>query len=91
MAHTTARTAENLRVLQVFFAPYILLGFDDRCTDVCGRIRFDLRRQETPIGSNDLLIAAIALTNNLTLVTANTREFGRVAGLQFENWEAGGN
>jgi tRNA(fMet)-specific endonuclease VapC len=33
-------------------------------------------------------IAAIALANNLTLVTHNTREFSRVAGLQIEDWEA---
>jgi len=42
----------------------------------------------TPIGPNDLLIAAIAIRNKLTLVTANTREFGRVAGLSLESWES---
>jgi hypothetical protein len=41
----------------------------------------------TPIGSNDLLIAAIALSNDLTLVTHNTREFGRINGLKYEDWE----
>jgi tRNA(fMet)-specific endonuclease VapC len=41
----------------------------------------------TPIGSYDLLIAAIALVNDLTLVTHNTREFERVEGLQIEDWE----
>ena len=39
------------------------------------------------IGSNDLLITAIALVHEATLITANTREFGSVSGLQFENWE----
>jgi len=43
----------------------------------------------TPIGSNDLQIAAIALANNLILVTHNVREFSRVQGLQIEDWEAG--
>ena len=42
----------------------------------------------TPIGSYDLQIAAIALINNLTLVTHNTSERGRVAGLRIEDWEA---
>jgi tRNA(fMet)-specific endonuclease VapC len=39
-----------------------------------------------PIGPNDLLIAAHALAMDLTLVTANTREFSRVPGLKLENW-----
>ena len=49
-------------------------------------IRHHLARQGTPIGPNDLLIAAHALSNNLTVVTANVREFSRVPGLKVENW-----
>lgn len=41
----------------------------------------------TPIGFNDLQIGAIALANNLILVTHNTREFSRVDGLRLEDWE----
>ena len=41
----------------------------------------------TPVGPNDLLIASIALANGLTLVTHNTREFGRIGGLSLEDWE----
>ncbi len=51
-----------------------------------GRIRADLQRRGLLIGSNDLLIAAHARSLGLTLVTNNTREFSRVAGLKFENW-----
>jgi len=40
-----------------------------------------------PIGAYDLQIAAIALANNLTRVTHNTKAFGRVDGLQVEDWE----
>ena len=40
----------------------------------------------TAIGGNDLWIAAHALAQNMTLVTNNTREFERVAGLRVENW-----
>ena len=74
-------------MLQTFFLPYTSLAFDDGCADTYGRIRFGLQRQGTPIGANDLLIAAIALAHGATLVTANTREFGRVVGLRLENWE----
>ena len=49
-------------------------------------IRHHFARQGTPIGPNDLLIAAHALSNNLTVVTANVREFSRVPGLKVENW-----
>lgn len=48
--------------------------------------RTQLEQQGLPIGGNDLLIAAHALTLGLTLVTANVREFQRVNGLQVENW-----
>lgn len=49
-------------------------------------IRHFLGRQGTPIGPNDLLIAAHALATDLTLVTANLREFQRVPKLRVENW-----
>jgi tRNA(fMet)-specific endonuclease VapC len=49
-------------------------------------IRHHLARQGTPIGPNDLLIAAHALAADLTLVTANTRELERVPSLRVENW-----
>lgn len=51
-----------------------------------GDIRQYLARQGTPIGPNDLLIAAHTLSLDLTLVTANVREFSRVPGLKVENW-----
>ncbi len=51
-----------------------------------GQIRHHLARRGTPIGPNDLLIAAHALATDLTLVTANTSEFERVPSLRTENW-----
>ncbi len=51
-----------------------------------GEIRAALRRSGQIIGSNDLLIAAHARSLGLVLVTNNVREFGRVPGLQVENW-----
>ena len=49
-------------------------------------IRHHLARRGTPIGPNDLLIAAQALAADLTLITANTHEFERVPSLRVENW-----
>ncbi|PJG47186.1 VapC toxin family PIN domain ribonuclease [Sphingobium sp. LB126] len=51
-----------------------------------GRLRADLERRGTPIGANDMLIAAHALSLGATLVTDNVGEFERVDGLAFTNW-----
>jgi tRNA(fMet)-specific endonuclease VapC len=51
-----------------------------------GKLRYYLTNQGTPIGSNDMLIAAHALSAGLTVITANTGEFLRVPGLNVENW-----
>ncbi len=53
-----------------------------------GDIRAQLKRAGTPIGANDLWIAAHARSSNLVLVSNNTREFQRVPGLKMENWAA---
>lgn len=49
-------------------------------------LRHHLTSKGTPIGPNDLLIAAHALANNLTVITANVAELSRVPGLRVENW-----
>lgn len=87
-AQRSARPAENLRTLDRFFKPYISLPFDDECSVVYGRVRQDLARSGTPIGPNDVLIAATAIANDVALVTANRREFDRVVGLVVEDWES---
>jgi tRNA(fMet)-specific endonuclease VapC len=86
-ARLSSRVADNLRLLEHFFAPYISIPFDDGCTEYYGQIRADLQRAGTKIGPNDLMIAAIAKRHDLTLVTHNTREFSRVVGLRVEDWK----
>jgi tRNA(fMet)-specific endonuclease VapC len=70
-------------------APFASLPFDDRAAEHYGRIRADLTARGDLIGPNDLLIAAIALAHNLILVTHNVREFSRVGGLLWEDWDPG--
>lgn len=71
-----------------FLEQLVSISFDDNAAEHYGRIRAHLELAGTPIGPNDLLIAAIALTHDLILVTHNTREFRRVAGLRIEDWES---
>ncbi|MBW4419365.1 MAG: type II toxin-antitoxin system VapC family toxin [Myxacorys californica WJT36-NPBG1] len=72
---------------QAFLNQFISLPFDDASALIYGQIRSELESVGTPIGPNDLKIAAIALANDLILVTHNTREFNRVNELRYEDWE----
>lgn len=84
----SARPAEDLASLRQFLAAFVSLPFDDAAAEHAARIRCDLAARGTPIGPNDLLIAATALAHDLTMVTHNTREFRRVVGLRIEDWQA---
>ncbi|MDR2379861.1 MAG: PIN domain-containing protein [Bifidobacteriaceae bacterium] len=63
-----------------------IVPFDASAAERYGAVRRTLQQSGTPIGPNDLLIAATALALGATLATANTGEFGRVPGLAVENW-----
>jgi tRNA(fMet)-specific endonuclease VapC len=63
-----------------------LIGIDTNTVRHYAQIRAVLERQGTPIGANDLWIAAQALATGAVLVTNNTREFERIPGLALENW-----
>jgi tRNA(fMet)-specific endonuclease VapC len=77
---------QNLERLREFFSPFDSLPFDDDAAERYGVIRAQLRREGNPIGANDMLIAAIALTADVAVVTRNRQEFRRVAGLRVETW-----
>jgi tRNA(fMet)-specific endonuclease VapC len=63
-----------------------VLDFPDAAAVHYAKIRADLKTLGTMIGANDLFIAAHARSLGLTLVTNNTRGFGRVRDLALENW-----
>ncbi|MBL9039521.1 MAG: PIN domain-containing protein [Archangium sp.] len=85
-ARKSTRVEENLRRLDAFFSELGALPFDDRAATHYGLIRAQLERAGTPIGPNDLMVAAIALAADATLVTRNGAEFRRVPGLRVETW-----
>jgi len=77
----------TLQLQRRFLSRFRSLPFDDAAAEIYGPIRADLERAGVGIGANDFLIAAIALSHQLTLVTNNVSEFSRVSGLHVEDWE----
>ena len=80
------RPTRREAVLAAFLQPFQSLPFDSACVPHYARIRDYLERRGQIIGGNDLMIAAIALTHNLTVVTHNSDEFHRVPDLRVEDW-----
>lgn len=85
-ALASTRPAANLRKLDALWTDLQCLDVDDAVADEYGAIRAELKRLGTPIGPNDLFIAATARVHRVHLVTRNARELGRVPGLQLEVW-----
>ncbi len=83
---TKSNSAKLAERINIILSALDILPLETPADHQYAAIRHHLTRQGTPIGSNDLLIAAHALSNNLTVVTANVREFSRVPGLKVENW-----
>jgi tRNA(fMet)-specific endonuclease VapC len=89
VAVSPQRTRDR-RAVDAFLQHVAVIDFAAIAAEHYAEIRADLRRRGAMIGANDLLIAAHARSLDLTLVTNNTREFGRVRGLAVENWIAVG-
>lgn len=80
--------AKNSQVIEDFLSRLIILPYTAKAASHYGHIKAELNRKGTPIGENDLHIAAHARSEGLMLVTNNLREFERVNGLLTENWLA---
>lgn len=76
----------NEVALNEFLEYVIVLDWPEEAAPEYGRIRAQLKKKGTPIGANDLLIAAHALALDAVLVTDNIREFRRIQNLKIENW-----
>lgn len=79
-------SSRNRAALEMFLTPLDVLPFDASAIWHYGDLRVALERRGEPIGALDTMIAAHAMASNTILVTNNTREFARVAGLRLENW-----
>jgi len=77
---------KNRDALALFVSPLNILSFDSLAAVKYGEIRAKLEKTGRVIGSMDMLIAAHAISQGLTLVTNNTNEFERIDSLRLENW-----
>lgn len=76
----------NRLALGLFLVPLEILPFTQKAALTYGSIRARLEKKGQIIGAYDMLIAAHALAERLTLVTNNTQEFTRINDLSLENW-----
>lgn len=79
------KQTERVARVELTLSPFISLPFDDAAARHYATIRDDLELRGVTIGPNDLMIAAIAVAHELTLVS-NNREFNRVDGMPVEDW-----
>lgn len=63
-----------------------VLSLTTNSTMISGDIYASLRKKGTPVDDIDILIAGIAIANNLILVTNNRRDFDKIESLEIEDW-----
>jgi len=85
-AFKSHRATQNVALIDSL--QFAVLELDKEDARQAGEVRALLASRGTPIGPYDVLIAGQAKARNLTLVTHNTEEFGRVPGLHFDDWQA---
>lgn len=85
-AYRYSNSTARLALLQTLFSRHQSIAFDDAAAGTYALIRHALETQGRPIGAMDMLIAAIAVSRDLILVTHNRGEFERVPGLVVEDW-----
>jgi tRNA(fMet)-specific endonuclease VapC len=87
-AAKSSRPEQTRRNVDAFLLPFTVLPFEREAAGEYARIRLALESVGRPIGERDLLIASIAASRRLTVVTHNRKEFARVPGLRIEDWVA---
>lgn len=87
-AHKSDRPEESEKRVRAFLAPFQVVSPDLKVAEHYADIRACLEASGTPISEADLWIAATARSAGGAVVTNNTREFSRVAGLSIEDWSS---
>jgi tRNA(fMet)-specific endonuclease VapC len=85
-AHRSSRPEENLTRLDVFLAMLTVLSFDENSARRFGLLKSELERTGNLLQDLDLQIASIVIEHNAVLITHNQRHFGRLEGLELQDW-----
>ena len=86
-AYKSSRPDYHIGNLEKILLPAVnIVGFDSKAAYICGRLQARLEAKGTPLCFADLQIAAIAMANELILVSGNLKHFKRIRGLALENW-----
>ena len=85
-ASAAAKRKQNQAVLDSLALHLAVLDWPQEAARHYAEIRLDLKKRGAQLGAADLMIAAHARVMGATVVTNNTKDFGRVRGLQVENW-----
>ena len=85
-AYNSSKIQNNLMTAETFIKSLTVLPLSDRTLKKFGQLKAQLRKVGTPVADFDLLIASVALTEDLILVTNNTRHYQRIEELKLENW-----
>ena len=81
------RSFEAQTALLEFTLPFEIIDYTYSAASLYGKIRKELKDKGQPISDMDMLIASVAMANDLIVVTNNEKEFKRISGLKIENWK----
>lgn len=85
-AYLSNNTEENLKNIDALLLPLKTISMDRAVSIAYAQLRAELRQKGQMIGPNDLIIAAIAITGNHTLISNNKKEFVRVGNIKLDDW-----
>ena len=85
-AYNSSKIENNLRTAENFIGSIPVIPLSNDSLKKFGQLKTQLRQAGTPVADFDLLIASVALTEDLILVTNNTRHYQRIEGLKLDNW-----
>ena len=85
-AYNSRKIETNLIAAETFIQSLTVLSLSNDTLKKFGELKAQLRQAGKPVADFDLLIASVALTENLILVTNNTRHYQRIPGLKLDNW-----
>ena len=85
-AYNSNKIEQNLITAETFIKSLPVISLSNNTLKKFGQLKAQLRQAGTPVADFDLLIASVAITEDLILVTNNTRHYQRIVGLKLDNW-----